>query len=271
MRDTVATAKVRAALAYTHGMDDDSAAAMLTGLPMDELPLTQGVFARIVALGQAVDRKTWAECDALSEQLVQLEPKLLPNERDRLEGMSLGTRGRAKMHQRLLGEALPLLQAAVHHHEQHTPREVGRSRLYLVMALRMQGELRAALGQLEAAQREIDHCERRLSPAYGAQTQVFLYYEMTRTLVAGGQYAAAVATGERALGLARGTGSWWPLLGILRTVAWAYRGAERRADAERVVEELSTWAGRSTPLAAGLAAALQQEASGPVIEDGEVY
>jgi hypothetical protein len=265
-RQTAATGRACAALAYTHAMDEAGVRLMLAGADLKSAPPSVLCFSHIVESGGCIDRKDWDGCHRLQDVLAADLEALPRVDREQLAGMVFGTRGRAWMHERRLDLALPLLQAAVLHHAGTSPREVGRSRLYLAMAHRMAGDVENAIGELEKAATDVVRC-RREDAVYATQTEMFLQYELTRTLLAAGQPEPAIQAGERALSRARATGAWWPLLGVLRTLIWAYRAAGRSESANDLMEELEVWVSRGTPLARELLT----EAAGEPGVDGEVY
>jgi tetratricopeptide (TPR) repeat protein len=264
-------ARTMAALAYTHAGDHDAAAAALHQLePSDELPLALRGLSLIVELGLQIDQQNWPKCHELSEQLEEMCRRMPASESALILGRALGVRGRALLHQRQLDPAILLLQRAVEEHQQHLPRELGRSRCYLAMAYREAGELERALETLARAAQDLDHYTKSYSIPYYLTSRLYWLYERARTLFGLGRYQEAIEDAMEALKEATWRG-WWPRAGIMRTLVWAHRRAGQPEKASELVQEMERLAEHAPPYGQALAQALVSEARGDAGTRGEVY
>jgi tetratricopeptide (TPR) repeat protein len=268
-RSDLGAARAAAALALTHAGDMAAVKAILDDLVVDEkTPPEIRVIKGIVGLGLALDDEQWQKCEKLARALDADLAIAAPAHRERLMAKVHGTQGRALMQQRRLGEALPLLERAVSEHGQWGLHELGRSRMYLAQALRMAGSYPESMSQLDAAWTDLDENTRRWSEFYYQSCVVYWRYERARLLVEMGRAEEAVAHATEALGEAE-SGGFWPRLGLLRTLAWAYRLLAREEDAAAMVARMGEI---SVPESSkGFAARLVEEAKGSVRWDGVVY
>jgi tetratricopeptide (TPR) repeat protein len=264
-------ARTMAALAYTHAGDIDAAAAALRPIEAsDELPPVLHALSLIVELGLQLDQQNWQKCHALSEQLEEMCRSMPASESAMIRGRALGARGRALLHQRQLAPAILLLQQAVEDHQQHLPREVGRSRCYLAMAYREAGELEKALETLARAAQDLDHFTKPYSSQYYRTSRLYWRYERARTLCCLGRYQEAIEDATEALDDASWRG-WWPQIGIMRTLAEAYRRAGQTEKASQWVHAMERLSAKVPPDGQALAQALVSEARGGGETRGEVY
>ncbi len=256
-----AEARSYAALAYTHAGDLDPAALLGRAAPDDTQPIGARLLAAITALSAAIDDGDEPRRRACFDAVTELLEQSSDPDRRLLRGLALGTQGRLRMHQRDLGEAIPLLRDAVAHHDAHDPHEAPRSRIYLATAQRLAGDIDASLATLVAAKEGLEQKTARFSRAYAATTRVFLEYELARTLLAADLPSAAAATARHADRLARDLGMYWPRHGILRTLAWA-QAAMGRPNAA-VVDTLADLVGG----AASFEVFLEEAKRGPSDDD----
>ena len=258
------------AIAYTHAgmLDDVDAALRDVELPGHAPPRLQTLF-HIVRLGEAIDRRD-LQSDETKERMANVERNLealRTNPDPELHGRAAGTLGRAHLHAGALTKALPLLREGVAEHLANHPMEVGRSRIYLAMALRMTGDPQAALHEVVQGAHELATYTRTYSPEYEADTRMYLDYEMARILVSLERHDEAISCATRAL--RRCEWMFWPQLGIRRTLAWALRMTDRAKEADQQVERM-----RAMFIPPGheeLRKELFVEAQGYPIEGGEVY
>ena len=262
------SAQVMASLAYTHAGDLEAAGAMLHNLDVtEETRCPIRVMALIVKIGFGIDHEDWGACSHSSELLdVELE-KLNDGERKLLLGRALGTQGRAWMHQRKLDRALPLLNRAVEENLQHSTHEVGRSRVYVAMALRMASKPNEALGQLELAAKELLTHTRAWSEPYYTQCIMFWCYERARVHLDLQQPDHAELCATKALEAASWRG-WWPAAGILRTRAWSYRLMGRD---DAAVQDMAELERLTATVDSKMGKRFVSEAQGMPRADGEVY
>ncbi len=143
--------KCLAALAYMHeGRSDDADSLLGHVEPRPQLELSLQALWDIAKLGNLTtdDRRlTGTEGLTAIEQLTSDIEQLRLKDEDSLLGRCLGTLGRAYVHRRNPVRALPFLREAVAEHKRD-PRmshETARSRVYLSMALRADGDLSDAL------------------------------------------------------------------------------------------------------------------------------
>lgn len=276
--DALNHARVRAALAFTHAGDDKAAAAMLKELDdhgCDD-PYAH-VIRDIVEMeslidGDENDRTRWVRCDRLAEQLDRRVREMPEAYQPLVAGRVLGSEGRSFTHRREPERAVPFLRAAVEEHERRAPRETGRSRAYLAMALRMAGRYDEALAELDRAYVNIQSI-RTASQPYYASCLMFWHYERARLLVGMGRAEEAIFHAREALAEASWRGV-SPKLGVLRTLAWAeqlrgdYGRAEDRAkEIEAVVSKLPK---QDSPLRRYAERVLAEVRGGPR-RDGEIY
>lgn len=263
-------ARCHLALAYTHAgmLGDVDAALRGVTLPVNAPRRIKTLF-HIVRLGKAIDAQALesAEGHTFMQQVASDLDDLRQESDPELHGRAAGTLGRAYMHANRLAQALPLLREGVSQHLAHQPHEVGRSRIYLAMALRRAGEAQAALDELVQAAQELETHTRRWSEDYARDTRMYLDYEMARTLVSLERFDEAISCGMRAL--RRCAWIFWPQLGVRRTLAWALRMTDRPDEADQHVEKM-----RASFIPAGhqeLGEKIIAEAEGYPIEDGEIY
>lgn len=259
------------ALAYTHAGETTNAERVLEEVKRDpNRRLDIRILVNGVRVGRLIDSAE-NEQEQLTldsepvRDLVQDIGEAREKARD-VVGFALGTLGRVYLHAHDPRNALRHFRESLKYHQDELPRETARSRTYLAMALRMTGELEAAMDQLTVAERELDEVTQGDSPDYASACRMYLYYERARVLVAQERYDEALLVANAAYEEAR----WippWPLLGILRVRAWAYRmfGEHALADADVFsMEQLSF------PME-NLQRRLIDEARGFPTEDGEVY
>ncbi len=260
-----------AALAFSHAGELGEVTDILRSLSRPEgLGVELCTLYDIVRVNQLIDEEKLANADghtALEHLESGIAALATENPESDVRGSALGTLGRAYMHQRMLAQALPLLEQAVVFHQRHYPYEVPRSRVYLAMCQRMLGDLDQASEQLARADRELATKTRNYSYEYEESTRVYLEYERAREFVEQNNDRAALAATDAAL--AGAPIYWWPTLGILRTRAWALTSLGLQADADACVSEMEALS--VPPDSTELQARFVDEAKGPVITDGLVY
>ncbi|MFH1466088.1 MAG: hypothetical protein ABIO70_17015 [Pseudomonadota bacterium] len=253
-------------LAYNYGGEDRLAEI----LGRDFLPasLPHGApraFLLIVYLAGLIFQERW-DLGEVHVPLVEGELAYLDDENLRqLKGMAFGTIGRFWMHRRAAGwaeRALPRLQAAVEHHEEHLGREAPRSRTYLANALLRAGRAAEALREADAALGELS--DRRVGASYAATTGMFVRYERARALFFLGRYAEAAS--DARLAIEAGQRLAWPQAGPLRTLAWACQRLGDSAGREEALREIHHLVGARTN---GVEYRILQEALGEPLEPGE--
>jgi tetratricopeptide (TPR) repeat protein len=229
-----------AALAYVHAGDVDSVSVLLESVTeVNDLPLDLRALHSIVRVGLHID------CGTLETEAGRTECGRLENTISELRGSDTqgllrrcaGTLGRALMHEYRHDKALPLLRSAVEYHGTTAlVFERARSRIYLAMALRMNGNSEEAFGQVKLAEKDLEEYTRPFSAEYASSCRTYLLYEKARTLVSLGRMQEALDATDMAL---RGCEyQWWPQLGILRTRVWALRGVLREREADACVERM---------------------------------
>jgi len=252
----LAAARAHAAMAYTHAGDPRGARDFPADLKTDaSTPPPIRAFTLLSQLVAVVGTGDIARCLPLMRQLDDALETLRPDEQRWMLGLARGTQGRAWMHARdiprpqRLAKALPLLRAAVEHHSAVSPHETPRSRIYLAMALRMNGQLTEADQQLRAASAELDTITAAWSGSYYRATAMYLAYERARLRLVGqasdDDLRAALEDTSTALAEAEERGGFWPAVGILRTRAWAEQRLGLVEDADRtkaMARELATLA-----------------------------
>ena len=260
-RDAVATARAWCANAYQHAAEPELSRAVLAGTELpDTAPIALRAQHACVALSGAIQVEIAPDAASLDASLAALEPGLGESDTE-LRGAIAGTRGRLRMHQRLLdAETLGFLETAVQLHDAEAPEQAPRSRIYLAMTLRMMGRAPEALDALMSAHEGIARELVGKWDHYAQSTSVFLEYELARTLLSLGRPADAITLAQHADVCAAAMGWSWPRHGILRTLVWAQR--EVGEDTRPALEALE----RLAPLAGFV-----EEASGPMREDGIVY
>ena len=264
-----------AALAYIHAGDVESASALLQSVTeVNDLPLNLRALHSIVQLGLHVDCGT-LETEAGRTECGRLETiisELRGSDTQGLLGRCAGTLGRALMHEYRLDKALPLLRSAVEYHgTTELLFERARSRIYLAMALRMDGKSEEAFGQVKLAEKDLEQHTRPFSAEYARSCGTYLLYEKARTLASMGRLQEAVdATDMALLGCEY---QWWPELGILRTRAWALRGLLREREADACVERMVAVRRNLVPPGQleSMIDGLIEESKGDGIEGGIVY
>jgi hypothetical protein len=267
-------AKCWAAFAYSHDgmLSDVDSVLREVARPAELHPGIRALYD-IAQLGWCIDNEELAQLkgvaaiDNLKSDLVELQATPDRSNSQELIGRATGTLGRAYMHMRRLDVAIPLLEEAVLHHVAHAPHEAPRSRMYLAMALRMRGEPKTALEQLAIGRGELETVTRQYSWEYEASCRTYLDYETARVMVSLERSGDAVQLASEALQASRW--SFWPQLGIRRTLAWALRMLDREGDANAEVDAMrDVWV---PPPVAAFAARLIREAEGYPVEDGEIY
>lgn len=268
-RKICARARSLAALAYSHAADPASANTVLGGAPPsdDESPAVRLLRSIVELSGKNLPGLRGTEPSDEEKQLYSRIDELLPRvegpDRRVLEGQALGTQGRFLMHHGRIGEALPLLEKAVDHHDLHAPQQSPRSRVYLAMALRMDDRVDQAFARLLEARDRLREVE-RYSAEYAVGTRIYVEYELARAFLKADLAGAASVAARHADQLARARGLHWPRPGILRTLAWAQKAQDRSADA--VMRELERLVASG-----GIFQVFLDEARGERTDEGEVY
>lgn len=265
-----------AALAHAHAGD-------LGGLgrlpdPGDEssLPPNLAALHALSGLVQSIGTRQSDACERLRGALDGKLDRLHESERRTLLGVARGTQGRSWLHdtgtplEQRVAKALPLLEQAVDHHVRFVPVEAPRSRIYLAMAMRMAGWSARASAQLDHAAAELEAHTLHWSVPYYRATKTYWHYERARLAVASQCTDDALEHTRAALELADDRG-FWPIVGILRTRAWAHRQRHEDREADTCVERMRTLAGQAPAGSRALVERIIEEASGPPRSDGEVY
>lgn len=266
--EQVPRGKVYGALAYIHAGKLDAAAALLRGVAIEHVSPEIDVVRRIVELDEAIDRSSPERCTELSAALATALAAVPEARRRPLAGLALGTLGRALLHAGDFDAAIPLLEEAVAHHAAHALYELGRTRLYLASALRNAGRLAEAREQLEHAERDLEAHTKTWSRPYCVQCRAFWLYERARLAIIEDDAALAVELAHEAHALVQRQG-FWPALGILRVLAWAYRMLGQPDEADLYVARMQAL--DVPPAHHDLRDRLLAEASGLPTPYGEVY
>lgn len=252
------------ALAYLHAAVRSSAKWILTGVDPRAVPrIDTRTLLDVITAEDAIDHRA-VTSDVLSSLVQDIEELGNSDGSSPMLGYALGTLGRAHMHGGNAEAAIPFLRRALKHHQEFQPWEAARSRIYLSMALRLARDSSAALEHLYAANEELGSSTRQYSPQYELSCRMYHQYERARALLALERYPEA----ERAASEAEEGARWtnWPLLGILRTRAWALRMMGRDAEADHDVERM-----KGIDIERWIKEPLVDEAQGYPFEGGEVY
>lgn len=259
----LAAARCWAALAYLHAGELGPVRQLLSRDGADHHDIEVRTLMDVVTLAHDIDTRgeMAVGIDRLSRDVNELE-RTAPG--SFVLGYALGTLGRAHMHQGELDQALPLLQKALEHHQARQEREAARSRVYLAMALRLSGLPSKGLAELQVASRELETVTRAYSQEYEQACRMYLEYERARTLLALEDYPGA----EKAATVAAHWSHWtnWPLLGILRTRAWARRMLGRDSEADQDVAQM-----QGIDIESWIKDPLVIEAQGYPFDGGEIY
>jgi hypothetical protein len=262
-------ARCYAALSFAHA-GSPLAVHLLKDVPLGSVPASAQLLHAIAVLATALNGDPSPTLPALIQNLHQLRQQTSPADRRDVDGMALGTLGRAHMHSRMFQQAEPLLQAAVSAHSQSHPWETGRSLVYLAGCQRLAGRTEAARTTLVEARKELVSETQRFDPMYYRSCLMFWFYEAARTTLDAGDADRAYNLALLGLSSFDAYGGWqWPGSGLHRTAAWACRAKGWKARADRHVEALDRLIGDQPGNAA--LARIQQEARGPHRLDGEIY
>jgi tetratricopeptide (TPR) repeat protein len=242
--DLLPNARALGALAFTHAGQPHLGLQLLRPLLGDgeaELPPVSRATVMTCQLAMLIDNLDRDEAQA--EQLCERLLSLVGSEIEALQlvrGQALGTIGRYWLHRREAERALPYLQQAIVEHERSLPGDVGRSRIYLVKALRTLGRLHEARDELGRAATDIKNKTVAYTDhSYAEACRMFWHYEHARLLLALEDTESAEHAGYCALRHAEATGSWWPALGIRRLMVWIACAASNQQQRDRHLEALA--------------------------------